>query len=157
MKMTAQEILDMYNQNRTRETMEKIAQLNDCTIKEVGEFLKDAAAQPPKKKPGRPKKEKPEEGILSSSEEALFDTTEKEEIKSEPQLAKKSRHSYMIPEVVVEATREKIEEARRKAKYYEQKAEEYNLIVMECEDFLEGGWCSGTEDGLYRQVQAEQV
>jgi len=153
MKMTAEEILEMYNANRSRETMQKIAELNDCTIKDVGEFLKNAASQP-KRKPGRPKKDKAQEPDLTSIEEPKEDKIEKEEIKSETQPVQKPRHSYMIPEVVVEATREKIAEAKRKAKYYEEKANEYNLIAMECEDFLEGGWCSGTEDGLYRQVQA---
>ena len=154
MKMTADEIFAMYDKNRSRETMQKIADLNDCTIKEVGEFLKDVANRP-KRKPGRPKKEKAEEPILTGIEETKKDKTEESENKVVSEPVKNSRHSYMIPEVVVEATREKIAEARRKAKYYEEKAEEYNLIVLECEDFLEGGWCSGTEDGLYRQVQAQ--
>ena len=153
MKMTAEEILEMFNANRSRETMQKIAELNDCTIKEVGEFLKNAASQP-KRKPGRPKKDKAQELDLTGIEEPKENETKEVLIKSGDIPVKKPRHSYMIPEVVVEATREKIAEAKRKAKYYEEKANEYNLIAMECEDFLEGGWCNGTEDGLYRQVQA---
>lgn len=153
MKMTAQEIVEMYNQNRSRETMQKIAEINGCTIKEVGEFLKEAAT--PKRGPGRPKKEKPEELKVPSIEKTLEDKTENPEIKSEAVPVKAARHSYMIPEVVVEATREKIDEARRKAKYFEEKAEEYNLIVMECEDFLQGGFCNGSKDGIYGEVQAK--
>ena len=151
MKMTAQEILDMYNQNRSRETMEKIAALNDCTIKEVGEFLKNAASQP-KKKPGRPKKDKSEVSNLSSSEDTLKDKAEEESIKVELPSDKKPRRSYLIPELVVEATKEKIREYKRMAEFHEKKMEEYNLQVGELEDFLRGGFCHGEEDGLFREV-----
>lgn len=49
MKMTAEEILAMYNKDRSRENMQKIADLNGCTMHDIGEFLK-AAADTPKKK-----------------------------------------------------------------------------------------------------------
>lgn len=51
MKMTAEEIVKRYKADPTRETMLQLAHENDCTIKEIGEFLKDAAAR----KLGRPK------------------------------------------------------------------------------------------------------
>lgn len=148
MKMTAEEIVEMYDKDRTRDCMQRIADLNDCTIKEVGEFLKNAAQ--PKKKPGRPKKEQASKS--PECEQTLKDNSEKVDNKSESVQGKKPRHSYMIPEVVVQATKEKIEDARRRAKFHEDKAQEYNLIVMECEDFLYGGFCNGEEDGLFRQV-----
>lgn len=148
MKMTAEEIVEMYEKDRSRDCMQRIADLNGCTIKEVGEFLKNASQ--PKRKPGRPKKE--QESKEPECDNTLKDDFEKLENKVESVPVKKPRHTYMIPEVVVEATKQKIEDARRMAKFHEDKAQEYNLIVMECEDFLFGGFCNGQEDGLYRQV-----
>ena len=66
MKMTAEEIVEMYNKNPTRETMEQIAARNECSIQEIGEFLKNTAKeQEERKKPGRPKKV--EEVIIPAS------------------------------------------------------------------------------------------
>lgn len=53
MKMTAEEIVKIYKADPSRETMLQLARDNECTLKDIGEFLKDAAT--PKKKPGRPK------------------------------------------------------------------------------------------------------
>ena len=69
MKMTAEEIVKIYKSDPSKETMQQLAIDNDCTIKDIGEFLKAAAAakkteeimqaaEAPaeeKKKPGRPK------------------------------------------------------------------------------------------------------
>lgn len=73
MKMTAEEIVKIYKSDPSRETMQQLAIDNDCTMKDIGEFLKAAAtakkteeimqdaekpAEAPaeeKKKPGRPK------------------------------------------------------------------------------------------------------
>lgn len=62
MKMTAEEIVKIYKSDPSRETMQQLAIDNDCTIKDIGEFLKAAATQKPaeapereKKKAGRPK------------------------------------------------------------------------------------------------------
>lgn len=71
MKMTAEEIVKIYKSDPSRETMQQLAIDNDCTMKDIGEFLKAAAAakteeiqqaaEKPaeeKKGPGRPKKTK---------------------------------------------------------------------------------------------------
>lgn len=70
MKMTAEEIVKIYKSDPSRETMQQLAIDNDCTMREIGEFLKAAAkkteeiqqdAEKPaeeKKGPGRPKKTK---------------------------------------------------------------------------------------------------
>lgn len=72
MKMTAEEIVKIYKSDPSKETMQQLAIDNDCTMKDIGEFLKAAAtakkteeimqnpitAEAPaeeKKKPGRPK------------------------------------------------------------------------------------------------------
>lgn len=69
MKMTAEEIVKIYKSDPSKETMQQLAIDNDCTLKDIGEFLKAAAtakkteeimqdAGAPaeeKKKPGRPK------------------------------------------------------------------------------------------------------
>lgn len=153
MKMTAEEILEMYNADRSRETMEIIAAMNDCTIKEVGEFLKKAAKEQPKKKPGRkPKSEKAESGNLCSTEDTKSHDTEEVTIKEQPHEDKMHRGSYLIPEVVVGLTRDKIKEYKRMADFHAQKMEEYNLLALECEDFLQGGFCNGEKDGIFGQV-----
>ena len=76
MKMTAEEIVKIYKSDPSKETMQQLAIDNNCTLKDIGEFLKAAAAakteeiqkaaEKPaeeKKGPGRPKgsanKEKP--------------------------------------------------------------------------------------------------
>lgn len=57
MRMTAEEIVKVYNENPTRETMERIAEKNECSIQEIGEFLKNTAKEQGEKKgPGRPRK-----------------------------------------------------------------------------------------------------
>lgn len=72
MKMTAEEIVKIYKSDPSKETMQQLAIDNDCTLKDIGEFLKAAAtakkteeimqdAEAPaeeKKGPGRPKKTK---------------------------------------------------------------------------------------------------
>lgn len=152
MKMSAEEILALYNENRSRETMEVIARANDCTIKDVGEFLKAAANQEPKKKPGRPKKDSTQDRNLTSEEKPKKDTAEKMETKAEILPVNKRHHTYLVPEIVVSMTSEKIKEYRRMAKYHEEKMEEYNLMALECEEFLMGGFCGGQKDGIFREV-----
>lgn len=153
MKMSVEEILALYNENRSRETMELIARANDCTIKDVGEFLKAAAAnQEPKKKPGRPKKDSTQNRNLTSEEKQKKDTAEKVETKTEILPVNKRHHTYLVPEIVVTMTSDKIKEYRRMAKYHEEKMEEYNLMALECEEFLMGGFCGGSKDGIFREV-----
>lgn len=44
MKMTAEEIVKIYKSDPSKETMQQLAIDNDCTLKDIGEFLKAAAA-----------------------------------------------------------------------------------------------------------------
>lgn len=63
MKMTAEEIVKVYKNNPTGETMKQLAIANNCTIADIGHYLKEEAAKKEveassaeeKKKPGRPK------------------------------------------------------------------------------------------------------
>ena len=63
MKMTAEDIVKVYNNNPCRKTMEQLALANNCTIADIGHYLKEEAAKKEaetssteeKKKPGRPK------------------------------------------------------------------------------------------------------
>lgn len=63
MKMTAEDIVKVYKNNPTKETMEQLALANDCTIADIGHYLKEEATKKEaktsfteeKKKPGRPK------------------------------------------------------------------------------------------------------
>lgn len=151
MKMSAEEIVIMYNQDRSRKTMERIAEINGCSIREVGEFLK-AAAGKNKKKPGRPPKKALPEIDLTPIDEVLKDEIEKSENKVESNGVKITRKTYLIPDVVVEETRKKIDEFKRLAKYHEDKMEEYNLMANECEDFLNGGEFNGSKDIIHGQV-----
>lgn len=64
MKMTAEEIVKIYKADPSRETMLQLARDNECTLKDIGEFLKDAAT--PKKKPGRPRK-KPKNEVCDTT------------------------------------------------------------------------------------------
>lgn len=143
MKMTADEILEMYNKDRSKEGMQMIADLNGCSIKEVGEFLKEQAVCKPKKKPGRPKKQKnpSTENVLKDKDENLTNIDVSVPVKKRPR-------SYIIPDCVVDITKLKIEEYKRLAKFHEQKAEELYLIVNECEDFLNGGTFNGSENSI---------
>lgn len=65
MKMTAEEILKIYKSDPTKETMKQLALDNECTIADIGLFLKEAAdkqkaeadkTETAKRKPGRPPK-----------------------------------------------------------------------------------------------------
>lgn len=152
MKMEADEIVALYKANPTRETMQKIAKANDCTIHEVGEFLRDCAnkSQEVKKRRGRPKKDKAQSRNSTSTQKTKKDNSEKTEIKNESEEAKKRPHSYLIPDLVAKATKEKVEELRRMGRIHSEKAEECFMLANECEDFLNGGYYNGQEDGLFR-------
>lgn len=65
MKMTAEEITKAYKSDPTKETMRQLALDNECSIADIGLFLKEAAdkqkaetakTETAKKKPGRPAK-----------------------------------------------------------------------------------------------------
>ena len=144
MKMTAEEILAMYNEDRSRENMKKIADLNNCTMHEVGEFLKAAADTPKKRKPGRPKKP----GSKSTKNNKMDNSRKK----VEPLPEEKRPKTYLIPEIVETMAKEKIEEFRRKAEFFRTKAQEEDLRADELQDFLNGGFCNGAKDGIHGKV-----
>lgn len=140
MKMTAEEIVSMYNQDKSRSNMRKIAELNGCTIHEVGEFLKNAASQPTKRKPGRPKS--------SSTRKTKKDTKSKTRNKVEPLPDELRPKTYIIPPLVESLTKSKIEELRRRSEYFENEAKRLGLEADELQDFLNGGFCDGKKDGI---------
>lgn len=144
MKMTAEEILAMYNQDRSRENMQKIADLNGCTMHDIGEFLKAAADTPKKRGPGRPKKPSSEK----TKSNKKTDTRNKVEALPEEKRSQK----YLIPEIVESLTREKIDEYRRKADFFREKAAEEELKADELQDFLNGGFCDGAKDGIHGEI-----
>ncbi len=53
MNWTAAEIVEAYQKDPSKANMVRIARENNCTLEEIGNFLKNAAV---KRKPGRPKK-----------------------------------------------------------------------------------------------------
>lgn len=144
MKMTAEEILAMYNKDRSRENMQKIADLNGCTMHDIGEFLKAAADTPKKRGPGRPKK--------SSGDKTKSNKKSDTRNKVEALPEEKRSHKYLIPEIVENLTREKIDEYRRKADFFREKADEEELKADELQDFLNGGFCDGTKDGIHGEI-----
>ena len=93
MKMTAEEIVKIYKSDPSKETMQQLAIDNDCTLKDIGEFLKEAAAaktektqqaaEKPaeeKKGPGRPKKTKEPEYVKATLEARLKTLNENRQI-----------------------------------------------------------------------------
>lgn len=140
MKMTAEEIVKAYNSDRSRENMQHIADENGCTIHEIGEFLKNAADNPQKKRPGRPKKLK--------ADGTLKDKTKNVRPKVKPIEEELRPHTYLIPPVLETLAKEKIEEFRRKADFFKTKAMEAEIEADELQDFLNGGYSDGQEDGV---------
>lgn len=144
MKMTAEEILAMYNEDRSRENMQKIADLNGCTMHDVGEFLKAAADTPKKRGPGRPKK------LSSDKTKSNKKSDTRNKVEALPE--EKRSQKYLIPEIVESLTREKIDEYRRKADFFREKAAEEELKADELQDFLNGGFCDGAKDGIHGEI-----
>ena len=148
MKMTAEEILASFKSDSSRENMQRLADENGCTMKEIGQFLKDAAT--PKKKPGRPKGSK---ALKSSSRENTLKDKEKNASTKEDSfegimLARK----YLIPPIIKSLTQEKIEELSRLKLIHENKALELKIEIDELTDFLDGGFIDGEEEGIHREV-----
>lgn len=140
MKMSAEEIVRAYNEDRSRANMQRIAEKNDCTIHEVGEFLKNAAKTPKKRGPGRPKKKK--------ADDSLKDSFEKTSPIVEPIEENMRPHTYLIPPLIEQMTNEKIAELRRKSEFFMTKAKEADIEADELQDFLNGGYSDGQKDGI---------
>lgn len=140
MKMSAEEIVKAYNEDRSRANMQRIAEKNDCTIHEVGEFLKNAAKTPKKRGPGRPKKKK-EDASLKDSFENTSRIVEPIEENMRP-------HTYLIPPVLETIAKEKIAELRRRSEFFKNKAKESDIEADELQDFLNGGYSDGQKDGI---------
>lgn len=144
MKETAEQIVKRYKADPSRENMQQIALDNDCTMQEIGEFLKDAAT--PKKKPGRPKSKEASERKKIPSEAIKKRKNEKVSNKSDSVERKMLAKTYLIPPVMLSIGKEKAEEYRRLAEIHKVKARELELQAIEIEDFLEGGFTDGNEN-----------
>lgn len=141
MNWTAAEIVEAYQKDPSKANMVRIAKENNCTLEEIGNFLKNAAV---KRKPGRPKK--------SGSEITKKDENEKTSIKSDSIPVEKPVQKYLIPEIVVSLTQEHIDRLDREIEFFEEKVADKKLRRDELVDFLKGGFDYGQKDGIYRQV-----
>lgn len=141
MNWTAAEIVEAYQKDPSKANMVRIAKENNCTLEEIGNFLKNAAV---KRKPGRPKK--------SGSEATKKDENKKTSIKSDSIPVEKPAQKYLIPEIVVSLTQEHIDRLNREIEFFEEKVADKKLRRDELVDFLKGGFDYGQKDGIYRQV-----
>lgn len=141
MNWTAAEIVEAYQKDPSKANMVRIAKENNCTLEEIGNFLKNAAV---KRKPGRPKK--------SGSETTKKDENKKTSIKSDSIPVEKPAQKYLIPEIVVSLTQEHIDRLNREIEFFEEKVADKKLRRDELVDFLKGGFDYGTKDGIHRQV-----
>lgn len=141
MNWTAAEIVEAYQKDPSKANMVRIAKENNCTLEEIGNFLKNAAV---KRKPGRPKK--------SGSETTKKDESEKTSIKSDSIPVEKPAQKYLIPEIVVSLTQEHIDRLNREIEFFEEKVADKKLRRDELVDFLKGGFDYGQKDGIHRQV-----
>ena len=140
MKWSAERIVEEYKKDISRANMERIAQENDCTLKEIGEFLQQAALEPLKRRPERPKKQK--------ADKTKKDENQKVRLKVEPVEENKRPHTYLIPTTIESMAKAKIEELRRRVEFFKTKAQEAELEADELQDFLNGGYCNGQKDGV---------
>lgn len=141
MNWTAAEIIEAYQKDPSKANMVRIARENNCTLEEIGQFLKNAAV---KRKPGRPKK--------SGSETTKEDESEKTSIKSDSIPVEKPAQKYLIPEIVVSLTQEHIDRLNREIEFFEEKVADKKLRRDELVDFLKGGFDYGQKDGIHGQV-----
>ena len=141
MNWTAAEIVEAYQKDPSKANMVRIAKENNCTLEEIGNFLKNAAV---KRKPGRPKK--------SGSETTKKDENKNTSIKSDSIPVEKPAQKYLIPEIVVSLTEEHIDRLNREIEFFEEKVADKKLRRDELVDFLKGGFDYGQKDGIYRQV-----
>lgn len=148
MNWTAEEIVKSYNTDPSKANMLRIAKENNCTLEEIGQFLKNAAV---KRKPGRPKKN-PENGKENQTEPTKKDNSEKTSNKSDSVECEKPAQKYLIPEIVVSLTNEHIERLNREIEFFEVKVAEKKLKRDELVDFLKGGFDYGQKDGVHREI-----
>lgn len=132
MKMTAEEIVAAYKADSSKANMQMLAELNGCSLKEIGEFLQNAAK---KRKPGRPKK--------LSSEATKRNKNQNLSNKVESLPEEKRAKKYLIPPILESISKEKIEEYRRTAEIHRNKAAELEIQANELQDFLNGGGQNG--------------
>ena len=147
MKWSAERIVEEYNHDPSPENMLRIARENDCTLKDVGEYLKNYVQL--KRKPGRPPKN-PASGEKTSIDESKINKTKEMSSKDESKQVEMRAHSYLIPELVVSLTKEHIDKLQREIEYFEQSIYEKKLRKAELEDFLNGGFYE--KDELHREV-----
>lgn len=140
MKDTVEQIVEKYIANPSRENMHQIAEYNDCTIKEIGQHLKEAAT-PGGRKPGRPKGRK-----SSSTEPTIKHTYSKKSNKSGSNESDNLAKRYLIPPIVESMAKEKAEDLKKLRDIHEAKAKELQLEIDEIVDFLNGGIINGAKE-----------
>lgn len=140
MKDTVEQIVEKYIANPSRENMHQIAEYNGCTIKEIGQLLKEAAT-PGRRKPGRPKSRK-----NSSMEPTIKRTSVKKSNKIGSNESDTLAKRYLIPPIVESMAREKAEELKKLKDIHVNKARELQLEIDEIVDFLNGGLVDGAKE-----------
>ncbi len=135
MKDSIEQIVARYKADPSRENMKRIADDNGCTMKEIGEFLKDAATP---RKPGRPKSPR--------SEATKKGTNKKASIKDDSNEGEMHSKKYLIPQIIESITKEKIAELSRLQEIHINKAKELELEIDELKDFLSGGFDYGHKE-----------
>lgn len=137
MKDSIEQIVAKYKADPSKENLRQIAIDNGCTMHEIGQMLKDAAA-PKKKSPGRPKK--------PSSDTTKKNTKEKASIKDDSNEGEMHAKKYLIPQIIESITKEKIAELLRLQEIHINKAKELELEIDELKDFLSGGFDYGDKE-----------
>lgn len=135
MKDSIEQIVSKYKADPSRENMKRIADDNGCTMKDIGELLKNAAI---KKKPGRPKSPR--------SEATKKGTNKKASIKDNSNEGEMHSKKYLIPQIIESITKEKIAELLRLQEIHVNKAIELELEIDELKDFLSGGFDYGDKE-----------
>ena len=135
MKDSIEQIVARYKADPSRENMKRIADDNGCTMKEIGEFLKDASTP---KKPGRPK--------TPRSEATKKGTNKKVSNKIDSDEGEMCSKKYLIPQIIESITKEKIAELSRLQEIHINKAKELELEIDELKDFLSGGFNYGDKE-----------
>lgn len=140
MKMTAEEIVKVYKADPRRETMLQLAHENECTMHEIGEFLKNAAAeQKPAddKKPARSPKSRKKSGTKATKK----DKEKKVILKVEPapqQMPENESKKERLPKIIQDILYKRLELIREKRRYLIDSLDEINDEEDEITRFLRG-------------------
>lgn len=148
MKMTAEEILKSYNADPSRENMIQLAHDNECTLQEIGQFLKDAAAEnerpeekPKKKKGGWPKGQPRKRKNVTEAEAPKKDNADEVMIKNEEKEEKTGSEEIQkrdIPKVIYDILMARLNLLRDKRRFLIDSLDEINDEEDEITRFLRG-------------------